>query len=194
MLDQNLILVIFLISIALTNKALYYYNESKNKRKKINSLKSFHYVQKYLRLSTLIIAIASIYSNNQYLYKLIPNQYIYLGSSLCGLSVIILFIARYNLSDNYSPCYDMKAPKDFIQHGVYRVVRHPIYLSNLILLAGVFLISGSALIGLNFSILFIYYLISALKEERYLTKKFPSYKKYKSVTSMFIPGYKLIKK
>ena len=194
MLDQNLILVIFLISIALTNKALYYYNESKNKRKKINSLKSFHYVQKYLRLSTLIIAIASIYSNNQYLYKLIADQYIYLGSSLCGLSVIILFIARYNLSDNYSPCYDMKAPKDFIQHGVYRVVRHPIYLSNLILLAGVFLISGSALIGLNFSILFIYYLISALKEERYLTKKFPSYKKYKSVTSMFIPGYKLIKK
>ena len=88
----------------------------------------------------------------------------------------------------------MRAPKDFIQHGVYKVVRHPIYLSNLVLLAGVFLISGSAWIGLNFTILFIYYSISAFKEEQYLTKKFPSYKKYKSATSMFIPGYKLIKK
>ena len=27
-----------------------------------------------------------------------------------------------------------------------------------------------------------------------LLKKFPSYKKYKSITSMFIPGYKLVKK
>ena len=87
-----------------------------------------------------------------------------------------------------------KAPKDFIRHGVYRIVRHPIYLSNLILLSGVFLISGSAWIVLNFLILFIYYLISAFKEERYLLKKFPSYKKYKSITSMFIPGYKLVKK
>ena len=43
-----------------------------------------------------------------------------------------LFIARYNLRENYSPCYDMRAPKDFIQHVVYRVVSHPIYLSNLI--------------------------------------------------------------
>ena len=194
MLNQNLILVLFLVSIALINKALYYYNENKNKRKKISSLNSFHYVQKYLRLSTLLVAIASIYSNNQHLYKVIDSQYIYFGSSLCGLSVIILFIARYNLSDNYSPCYDMKAPRDFIQHGMYKMVRHPIYLSNLILLAGVFMISGSAWIGLNFSILFIYYFLSALKEEKYLAKKFPSYKQYKSGTSMFIPGYKLIKK
>ena len=37
---------------------------------KLDSLKSFHYIQKYLRLSTLIIAIASIYSNNHYLYKI----------------------------------------------------------------------------------------------------------------------------
>ena len=155
MLDQNLILVIFLISVAFTNKVLYYYNENKNNRKRISSLKSFHYVQIYLRLSTLIIAIISIYSNNEYLYKLINSEYLYLGSALCGLSVIVLFIARYNLSDNYSPCYDMKAPKDFIRHGVYRLVRHPIYLSNLILLAGVFLISTSAWIGLNFTILFI---------------------------------------
>ena len=194
MFNETLILVIFLLSIALVNKALYYYDESKSKRKNLDSLKSFNYIQRYLRFSTLIISISSLYSSNYYLYKILNVQYIYIGSSLCGLSVVILFIARYNLSDNYSPCYNMKAPKDFIRHGVYKIVRHPIYLSNLILLSGVFLISGSAWIVLNFLILFIYYLISAFKEERYLLKKFPSYKKYKSITSMFIPGYKLVKK
>ena len=194
MFDQNLILVLFLTSIALVNRGLYYYDESKNKRRKVESLKSFSYIHKYLRLSTFIVAILSIYTNHTYLYKILKLDSIYIGTSLCSISVIILFIARYNLRENYSPCYNMRAPKDFIQHGVYRIVRHPIYLSNLMLLCGVFLISGSAWILLNLSILFVYYSISAFKEEKYLSKKFPKYKKYKESTSMFIPGYKLVKK
>ena len=192
--DQNLIITIFLVSIAFANRALYYYNENSNKRKKLKSFASFNYIQKYLRISTLFIAITSIYSSNQYLCKIDVIQNIYLGASCCALSVILLFIARYNLKDNYSPCYNMRAPRDFIRHGIYKLVRHPIYLSNLLLLSGVFMISSSAWIGFNFTILFVYYLISAIKEEKYLLKKFPSYKKYKANTSMFIPGYKLIKK
>ena len=59
MFDQNLILVLFLTSIALVNRGLYYYDESKNKRRKVESLKSFSYIHKYLRLSTFIVAILS---------------------------------------------------------------------------------------------------------------------------------------
>jgi len=194
MLDQNLVLIIFLSSIALANRALYYYDDSKNNRKRIDSLGSFNYIHKYLRFSTLLVVFFSIFSDNQYLYKLFNPGYIYPGASLCAISIGLLFIARYNLSKNYSPCYDMKAPKDFIQHGIYRIVRHPIYLSNLILLIGVFLISGSSWILLNLSILSIYYGISAFKEEKYMLKRFPKYREYKAITSMFIPGYKLVKK
>ena len=194
MFDQNFILVVFLTSIALANRALYYYNDNDNKRKRIDSLKSFSYIHKYLRYSTFAIAIISIYSNNKFLYNILVSEYIYIGTSLCGISIVLLFIARYNLNENYSPCYDMKAPKDFVQHGIYSIVRHPIYLSNIILLIGVFIISGSIWILFNLSVLFSYYLISAIKEERYLKKTFPGYKNYKSSTSMFIPGYKLLKK
>ena len=194
MFDQNFILVVFLTSIALANRALYYYDDGNNKRKRIDSLKSFSYIHKYLRYSTFTIAILSIYSSSQFLYDILGSEYIYIGASLCGISTVLLLIARYNLNENYSPCYDMKAPKDFVQHGIYAIVRHPIYLSNIILLFGVFLISGSAWLLFNLSILFSYYLISAIKEERYLNKRFPGYKNYKSSTSMFIPGYKLLKK
>jgi len=194
MFDQKLALFVFLVSIAIVNRGLYYYNGDKNKGRRIDSLKSFSYIHKYLRLSTFIIASLSIYTNNIYLYKILSLDYMYIGASLCSISITILFIARYNLRNNYSPCYDMKAPRDFIQHGVYKIVRHPIYLSNLMLLIGVFLISGSIWILFNFSILFTYYFISAIKEEKYLLKKFPEYKKYKTSTSMFLPGYKLVKK
>jgi len=194
MFDENLILAIYFVSIALANRVLYFYNDSKNKRKRIDSLKSFVYVQKYLRFSTLTIALLSIYSHSSWLYKIPGIQYVFTGASLCALSIIILFIARFNLNDNYSPCYDMKAPKDFIHHGVYKIIRHPIYFSNLLLVLGVFLATGSAWIIVNFSILFIYYLVSAIKEENQLIKKFPKYKRYQAGTSMFIPGYKIIKK
>ncbi len=182
MFDQKLALLVFLTSIALVNRGLYYYDDNKNQGKRIDSLKSFNYIHKYLRFSTFIFASLSIYTNNIYLYKILSSEYIYIGASLCSISIAVLFIARYNLKNNYSPCYDMKAPRDFIQHGMYKIVRHPIYLSNLMLLIGVFLISGSIWILFNFSILFIYYFISAIKEERYLLKKFPEYKKYKGAT------------
>ena len=107
MFDQNLILDLFLTSIALVNRGLYYYDESKNKRRKVESLKSFSYIHKYLRLSTFIVAILSIYTNHTYLYKILKLDSIYIGTSLCSISVIILFIARYNLRENYSPCYNM---------------------------------------------------------------------------------------
>ena len=92
MLDQNLVLVIFLSSIALANRVLYYYNDKKNKRARIDSLRSFVYIHKYLRFSTLFIAIVSIYSNHQYLYKILVSDYTYLGACLSSLSVLILFI------------------------------------------------------------------------------------------------------
>ena len=76
MLDQNMVLVIFLGSIAMANRALYYYNDKKDKRARIDSIRSFVYVHKYLRFSTLFIAVLSIYSNHNYLYKLLSSSYI----------------------------------------------------------------------------------------------------------------------
>ena len=71
--------------------------------------------------------------------------------------------------------------------GLYKLIRHPLYTSNLLLVIGVFIACGSALILINFCILFIYYLMAALSEEKALLNHFPKYKKYKKQTGMFLP-------
>jgi protein-S-isoprenylcysteine O-methyltransferase Ste14 len=101
--------------------------------------------------------------------------------------MILFFIAGINLGDHYTPCYDSYIPEDIIQNGVYKLIRHPIYTSNLLLIIGVFIACGSALILINFFILFIYYLMAALSEEKALLNHFPQYKKYKKQTGMFLP-------
>ena len=63
-----------------------------------------------------------------------------------------------------------------------------IYTANMILMLGIFLSSASALILINTVILFVYYLLSALVEEKAILKKFPKYRKYKSDTGMFLPN------
>jgi protein-S-isoprenylcysteine O-methyltransferase Ste14 len=110
-----------------------------------------------------------------------------LGISISGLSISLFTLARFSLGDNYSPCYDSYLPKNINTTGIYSIVRHPIYTSNILLVLGIFLSSGSAIILFNGTVLTIYYYISAAREENAIAKKFPSYSSYQIKTGMFFP-------
>jgi protein-S-isoprenylcysteine O-methyltransferase Ste14 len=56
-----------------------------------------------------------------------------------------------------------------------------------LLVIGVFFACGSGLVLINFCILFIYYLIAALSEEKALSNHFPEYNIYKKKTEIFLP-------
>ena len=191
-LNTNIVASIFYITVGLISIVMYTKanNNYNNETSQIHSYKSFMYIYKILQISTLAICIASLWNNHSFLYKLYHNSdfLIYLGISISGLGISMFSIARFSLGKNYSPCYDSFLPKSINTKGIYSVIRHPIYTANLILMLGIFLSSGSALILINTLILFVYYLLSALVEEKAILKKFPKYKKYKSDTGMFLPN------
>ena len=195
--DDRLIATIFYIVIAIINKTIYdRKNNNYIKNRSLKSYSSFLYIHKLLRLSTLVILLGCIWLNNFNWLILFNNVYVlYFGITISTLAMIIFLAAGINLGKNYSPCYDSHLPEDIIQHGLYKFIRHPIYTSNLLLMLGVFISCGSALILINLNILFVYYLLSAYLEERQLIKHFPKYKKYKNNTGMFLPlGFQLKKK
>ncbi len=189
--QDKLIATFFFIIVAIINKAVYdrkNNNYVKTKTKTLNSLSSFRYLHKILRISTLIIFIGSIWMDNTIWLKLFSSTvYLYSGIMVTSFAMILFFIAGVNLGSNYTPCYDTYLPDDIIQNGLYKLIRHPIYTSNLLLVVGIFIACGSALILINFCILFIYYLLAALSEEKALIEHFPTYKKYKNQTGMFLP-------
>ena len=78
------------------------------------------------------------------------------------------------------------SPQGYV-HGRYKLVRHPIYSG--ILTAGIG--TAVALGGLwlsAVSLAGVYFLYSAMVEERYLTERFPhDYSLYKTSTKMLLP-------
>ncbi|MAV64895.1 MAG: hypothetical protein CMG00_06875 [Candidatus Marinimicrobia bacterium] len=188
---KNLIPTIFYLAVALISFVMYNRSNSKYRThtKRIQSLRSFMYLYKYIQLSTLIVCIASIWSNNSYLFELYQDLdfMVYCGIGLSGLAIAIFSLSRFSLGKNYSPCYDSYMPKNIKTTGIYSIIRHPIYTSNIMLMLGIFITTGSLIVIANTIVLLAYYFISAFNEERAISKKFPKYILYKKQTGMFLP-------
>ena len=194
LINTNIISTLFYIAVALISIVMYHKSNAdyNSKTKKIHSIASFVYIYKYIQLSTFAVCIVSIWVNHRYLFELYTNNDMlaYTGIAISGLAITLFAISRFSLGNNYSPCYDQRKPKTIISSGLYKYVRHPIYSSNVLLLVGTFIISGSYLMLVNILILSLFYAISAYREEKYLINNFTYYKAYSKNTGMFIPRYK----
>ena len=191
--STSFISTLFYVAVALVSIVMYHKSNAgyNSKTKKIHSIASFVYIYKYIQLSTFAVCMTSIWLDHKYLFELyVGNEaLIYTGIAISGLAITLFAISRFSLGRNYSPCYDSYMPKNLNTTGIYSLVRHPIYSSNILLMIGIFVSTGSLIIAANTIILFTYYILSAFIEERAIVKKFPKYKSYKSRTGMFIPSF-----
>ena len=75
-----------------------------------------------------------------------------------------------------------------ITTGVFSIVRHPIYLSSILLYLGFILLSLSLLSTLVWFIIIIFYYMISRYEEKLLTQRFGSaYEEYKKKVPMLLP-------
>lgn len=172
--------------------ALFYNHKGKlyikNKQGHIKSPSSFRFVYRYIQLTTIIASIGSFLTDYPPFLELHDKIFLlYLGISISTVAMALFISAKLSLGEHYSPCFDSYIPRDIVQEGLYRYIRHPIYASNILLLIGVFIASGSLWILINIVLLGIYYVNSALREELILLEKFPIYSKYSTHTNRFIP-------
>jgi protein-S-isoprenylcysteine O-methyltransferase Ste14 len=100
---------------------------------------------------------------------------------------VVAIWARVHIGRNWGTPMTQKDEPELVTSGPYHLVRHPIYAG--ILAAGV----GTA-VALSWpwltavALAGVYFLYSAIVEERYLTNQFPdSYPVYKRSTKMLVP-------
>ncbi len=103
-----------------------------------------------------------------------------------GLAVAIL--GRAQLGSSWS---DIEAPQvlrnhGIVSHGVYRYIRHPIYVGDLLLILGFELALNSWCV-LGVMLLAPFVLQRALREERMLSAALPAYNEYCTRTKRFVP-------
>ena len=103
-----------------------------------------------------------------------------------GLAVAIL--GRAQLGSSWS---DIETPQVLRNHGVvsdgiYRYIRHPIYIGDLLLILGFELALNSWCV-LGVMLLAPFVLQRALREERMLSSALPAYEEYCARTKRFVP-------
>jgi protein-S-isoprenylcysteine O-methyltransferase Ste14 len=96
-------------------------------------------------------------------------------------SISALFVLGKNISI-------VPQARSLVQSGPYRLVRHPLYLSEMVSLLGVVLARFTASAVALFFLLIACQVYRALQEENLLGGTFPEYESYCLRTSRFIPG------
>jgi protein-S-isoprenylcysteine O-methyltransferase Ste14 len=117
-----------------------------------------------------------------------PSQLRILGTAIYFLGLVTAAVGRLQLGKNWVDLEDYQVlPNQLvITHGIYRYIRHPIYVGDILLLVGLELALNSWLV-LGVVLLLLVVIRQALAEEYLLSQKFPLYNDYCTQTKMFIP-------
>ena len=134
-------------------------------------------------ISQFIIIALHLIKFNLLNQKLIQGEFLtlnYISNFLITLSLIIIVFSVKELWKSLSPMPRPKENSKLITSGIYRLFRHPMYYS-LIIISFSFFIKSLTIYNLILSILLTFIISNKIKiEEEYLAKKFHNYTSYKN--------------
>jgi len=109
-----------------------------------------------------------------------------LGLFLAGLAVAVT--GRIQLGRNWADLEDFQvgSKQALVSHGIYRVIRHPIYIGDLMLITGFELALNSWLV-LGALLVLAVVARQAAAEEDLLAQRLDGYADYRSRTKRFVP-------
>ena len=106
--------------------------------------------------------------------------------TMAGIAVGVATL-YYNRPGNFSVHPEPRQEAVLITQGPYRWVRHPMYLSVILVLLGLALHAGSLVGWSSMALATGAMLAKSVIEEQYLSTKFPNYKAYQARTKRVIP-------
>jgi protein-S-isoprenylcysteine O-methyltransferase Ste14 len=111
-----------------------------------------------------------------------------IGVGIYVLGLCVAIFGRLQLGNNWANLedYQVLPGQSLVKSGLYRFIRHPIYIGDVLLILGLELALNSWLV-LGVSALFILVFRQAKSEEAVLSSSFPGYDEYREQTKMFIP-------
>lgn len=117
-----------------------------------------------------------------------PQRLVAVGVAIYTVGLAVAIAGRVQLGGNWS---DIEAAQvlthqTVVNHGLYRYVRHPIYVGDLLLLAGLELALNSWLV-LGVLVLAPIVLSRAVREEELLKQSLTGYREYCKTSKRFIP-------
>ena len=111
-----------------------------------------------------------------------------IGGLIYSIGLSLAILGRLQLGNNWSDIEVGTVNQEHmvVSNGIYRYIRHPIYVGDILLLTG-FELSLNSWLVLAVVLLVPVVFRRALNEEQVLGEVLPEYKQYKCRTKMFIP-------
>ncbi|MFL5241190.1 MAG: protein-S-isoprenylcysteine O-methyltransferase [Gemmataceae bacterium] len=112
------------------------------------------------------------------------------GTVLLGVGLWLFHRSHVDLGSNWSLTLEVRQNHQLITQGVYRVVRHPMYLALLIYSVGQALVLPNWLAGPSYGVAMVLLIALRLRpEERMMVEQFgKDYEAYAATTKCLIPG------
>jgi protein-S-isoprenylcysteine O-methyltransferase Ste14 len=112
----------------------------------------------------------------------------YSGLALCGIGGLVRLFAMRRLGRHFSAYVTLQSEHRLVQGGIYRSIRHPLYLSLLLAPAGIAMVFASWLAVPIFLLSAIFVADRIRKEERLLAKGFGAeFLAYRRRSRMLVP-------
>lgn len=111
-----------------------------------------------------------------------------IGLALFVMGFTIMLVAQITLWRFYSSTLVIRKDHQLIRHGIYRIVRHPIYFGVIVVFIGLS-VYASSLYGFLIMLLHIPVFLNRIRmEERLLIEEFgDAYRNYRKATQMLVP-------
>ena len=130
-----------------------------------------------------IVLLAVVYRGNEYHIEIVV-----VGVVLMVVGAGVALAGAMALGRNLTPFPKPSAQAQLVRHGIYAMIRHPLYTSVITVALGWALVWQSWLSLLVAAMLIPFFHAKARREEHWLREKFPEYAAYEQCVRRFIPG------
>jgi protein-S-isoprenylcysteine O-methyltransferase Ste14 len=140
------------------------------------------------RVAIVFACLAAFRHSGHGLREGITNpEFALTGLVLCTVGIGLAFWARFHIGRNWGAPMSLKKDPELVTSGPYTFIRHPIYTGVLTALIGTAIVEGYAWF-IAVAVAFVYFIYSAITEEKNMTAQFPeAYPAYRQRSKMLIP-------
>lgn len=149
-------------------------------------------LQKYLLLALMPVSLGLIWllpHGDRHGWLTFEADWLrYAGLALNTIGMAVVLTALHNLGRQYSGYITLQEDHKLVQHGIYGVIRHPIYLRALLSGIGTPLIFRSWLVFPMFALMVVFAGVRIRQEERLLAAEFgDEFEAYRKRTWRLLP-------